>query len=82
MHKDPYENIYCVISGEKEFTLHPPTDLPWIPYEKYQSAIYKKVNNNWKIDPIESNGSAADDDDDDDKIPWVSVDPLKPDYQK
>uniref|UniRef100_A0A1A8JI81 Jumonji domain containing 7 n=2 Tax=Nothobranchius TaxID=28779 RepID=A0A1A8JI81_NOTKU len=32
MHKDPYENLYCVISGEKHFILLPPTDRPFIPY--------------------------------------------------
>ncbi|KAK7880072.1 hypothetical protein WMY93_033264 [Mugilogobius chulae] len=28
MHKDHYENLYCVISGEKHFLLLPPTDRP------------------------------------------------------
>ncbi|CAH1786743.1 unnamed protein product [Owenia fusiformis] len=32
MHKDHYENLYCVVSGQKHFILHPPTDLPFIPY--------------------------------------------------
>ncbi|KAM9341397.1 bifunctional peptidase and (3S)-lysyl hydroxylase JMJD7 isoform 2-T2 [Symphorus nematophorus] len=32
MHKDHYENLYCVISGEKTFILLPPTDRPFIPY--------------------------------------------------
>ncbi|KAF3845454.1 hypothetical protein F7725_008617 [Dissostichus mawsoni] len=32
MHKDHYENLYCVISGEKNFILLPPTDRPFIPY--------------------------------------------------
>ncbi|KAL9706860.1 hypothetical protein quinque_010378 [Culex quinquefasciatus] len=27
MHKDPYENIYCVISGYKDFVLIPPVDV-------------------------------------------------------
>lgn len=31
MHKDHYENLYCVISGTKVFTLLPPSDLPLIP---------------------------------------------------
>ncbi|XP_051253973.1 bifunctional peptidase and (3S)-lysyl hydroxylase JMJD7 isoform X1 [Dicentrarchus labrax] len=32
MHKDHYENLFCVISGEKNFILLPPTDRPFIPY--------------------------------------------------
>lgn len=32
VHKDHYENLYCVISGEKHFLLHPPSDRPFIPY--------------------------------------------------
>ncbi|XP_044291665.1 cytosolic phospholipase A2 beta-like [Varanus komodoensis] len=32
LHKDHYENLYCVISGEKHFLLHPPSDRPFIPY--------------------------------------------------
>lgn len=32
VHKDHYENLYCVISGEKRFILLPPSDRPFIPY--------------------------------------------------
>lgn len=32
VHKDHYENLYCVIKGSKTFTMHPPTDQPFIPY--------------------------------------------------
>lgn len=41
LHKDHYENLYCVILGEKHFILHPPTDRPFIPYELYQPAVYQ-----------------------------------------
>ncbi|XP_069693428.1 bifunctional peptidase and (3S)-lysyl hydroxylase Jmjd7-like isoform X2 [Periplaneta americana] len=44
MHKDPFENIYCVVSGYKDFTLHPPTDRPWIPYKKYPLARYLETS--------------------------------------
>lgn len=39
VHKDPYENLYGVVRGQKTFTLLPPTDRPWIPY------------GTWKIPP-------------------------------
>lgn len=32
VHKDHYENLYCVISGQKDFILLPPTERPFIPY--------------------------------------------------
>ena len=72
VHKDPYENIYCVISGEKEFTIHPPTDLPWIPYKKYPTAIYNEVQPDlWVTKPLQ-----------DDLIPWIDIDPVNPDFKK
>lgn len=41
MHKDPYENIYCVISGFKDFILIPPVDVHLVPRKTYQSAIFE-----------------------------------------
>jgi hypothetical protein len=40
VHRDPFENIYCVIRGYKDFILHPPTDLPWLPYATLPAARY------------------------------------------
>ncbi|XP_015268346.1 PREDICTED: cytosolic phospholipase A2 beta-like [Gekko japonicus] len=40
LHKDHYENLYCVISGEKHFLLHPPSDRPFIPHELYPPATF------------------------------------------
>jgi jumonji domain-containing protein 7 len=42
MHKDPYENIYCVISGEKHFTLIPGVYYPYLKEGTY-------VNSHWKV---------------------------------
>lgn len=53
MHKDPYENIYCVVSGYKDFILIPPVDLHYVPRAKYPTALYKLNNRNEIfIDPI------------------------------
>uniref|UniRef100_B7ZCM9 Phospholipase A2 n=1 Tax=Mus musculus TaxID=10090 RepID=B7ZCM9_MOUSE len=41
LHKDHYENLYCVVSGEKHFLLHPPSDRPFIPYNLYTPATYQ-----------------------------------------
>lgn len=32
VHKDPYENLYCVVRGSKTFLLIPPTDAAFVPY--------------------------------------------------
>ena len=44
MHKDHYENLYCVVAGAKTFTLIPPTDQPFVPYQLYQAATYKETS--------------------------------------
>lgn len=49
MHKDHYENMYVVISGEKTFTLMPPTDVAFLEEKEYPSAQYI-VNGDGKED--------------------------------
>ncbi|XP_063586150.1 bifunctional peptidase and (3S)-lysyl hydroxylase Jmjd7-like isoform X2 [Penaeus indicus] len=73
MHKDHYENIYCVVSGYKDFVLLPPSDIAWVPYKKYPAATYKEVQPGEFIiqEDIET-GS----------VPWICVDPLRPDLEK
>lgn len=73
MHKDHYENIYCVVSGYKDFVLLPPSDVAWVPYKKYPAATYKEVEPGEFIiqEDIET-GS----------VPWICIDPLRPDLEK
>lgn len=70
MHKDPYENMYCVVRGQKNIILHPPTDLPWVPYREYLPAIYQLNSKTEKFDTLPITAPP---------IPWVSVDPMAPD---
>uniref|UniRef100_A0A9J7Z7J6 Bifunctional peptidase and (3S)-lysyl hydroxylase JMJD7 n=1 Tax=Cyprinus carpio carpio TaxID=630221 RepID=A0A9J7Z7J6_CYPCA len=73
MHKDHYENLYCVISGQKDFILLPPTDRPFTPYELYQPATYRqKEDGNFEIV----------DEEDTTKVPWIPLDPLNPDFDR
>ncbi|KAK5646056.1 hypothetical protein RI129_004520 [Pyrocoelia pectoralis] len=52
MHKDPYENMYCVINGHKDFILIPPTDLPHVPYKYYPVGTFKNVTpSGYEIEP-------------------------------
>jgi len=71
-HKDPYENIYCVVKGYKDIILFPPTDLPWLPYKLCDQAIYQKSQNGFVIETLE----------DSPKLPWIAVDPLNPDLKE
>ena len=80
MHKDHYENLYCVISGKKVFTLLPPSDLPLIPYKLYTPARFKTTERgNFDIvDEIEQITELSAEP----KVSWIAVDPLNPDLKK
>ncbi|KAJ0009186.1 hypothetical protein NQD34_016601 [Periophthalmus magnuspinnatus] len=73
MHKDHYENLYCVISGEKHFLLVPPTDRPFIPYGLFQPAVYHQREDG-QFEIIDQEGH--------EKVPWIPVDPLAPDLTR
>jgi len=49
VHKDHYENLYCVVSGEKHFTLLPPTDQPFIPYGLYLNVLNRPNMHQYEI---------------------------------
>ncbi|XP_030299033.1 bifunctional peptidase and (3S)-lysyl hydroxylase JMJD7 isoform X2 [Sparus aurata] len=73
VHKDHYENLYCVISGEKNFILLPPTDRPFIPYGEYQPALYHQRDDG-EFEVVDQSGS--------EKVPWIPLDPLDPDLER
>ncbi|XP_021097478.1 jmjC domain-containing protein 7 isoform X14 [Heterocephalus glaber] len=73
LHKDHYENLYCVVSGEKHFLLHPPSDRPFIPYEMYTPASYQLTEEGtFKVVDEEAM----------EKVPWIPLDPLAPDLAR
>jgi jumonji domain-containing protein 7 len=58
MHKDPYENLFYVASGEKVFTLCPPSDVAFLyEHKEYQPGVF----------------GVDDDDDDDNHHQWGVV---------
>lgn len=76
LHKDPYENLFCIASGYRDFILIPPTDCHNVPREHFQSAVYKTNDDGeMEIEPLY---------DDTDKpifIEWTAIDPLNPDLE-
>ena len=72
MHKDNYENMYCVIRGEKTFTLIPPTDRPFVAYRTYPLARWHQNRESGQFEIIDEEGS----------VPWVAVDPIHPDLKR
>mmetsp|Transcript_9416 Transcript_9416/g.12297 ORF Transcript_9416/g.12297 Transcript_9416/m.12297 type:complete len:347 (+) Transcript_9416:72-1112(+) len=67
MHKDFYENMYCVVRGEKVFHLLPPCAQPFLYEKEYQEAHYQYESNkrNWTIEM------------EDTKVPWSPIDPVQ-----
>jgi len=60
-----------VVRGYKDIILYPPTDLPWLRYKNCQPAKYTlKDDNNFVIEEIDGP-----------QVPWIAVDPLKPDLE-
>lgn len=43
MHKDPYENMFYVASGEKLFTLCPPADAPYLYEQDFMSGSFDSM---------------------------------------
>ncbi|KAL8624051.1 hypothetical protein ACOMHN_019474 [Nucella lapillus] len=73
MHRDHYENLYCVISGWKTFLLIPPSDQPFVPYETYPAARYQEEKKGeFSVVPDPDTG----------EVPWIAVDPLSPDLTR
>lgn len=78
IHKDHFENFYAVISGEKTFTLMPPTDIAFLPELTYPALKYEATfshedgeEGEGKISGLRltKDGCPAD------MLSWISVDP-------
>ncbi|TYJ18357.1 hypothetical protein E1A91_A09G118000v1 [Gossypium mustelinum] len=66
-HKDHYENLYAVVSGEKHFLLLPPTDVHRMYIKEYPAArySYSQENGEFRLEVEEPERY----------VPWSSVDP-------
>ena len=72
LHKDHYENMYAVISGEKHFTLLPPSDVFGLYEREFPSYQYANVKSHEDYKIVSS----------DFKTSWIPVDPKKPDLEQ
>ena len=73
VHKDPYDNVYCVIRGIKTFTLLPPTDVKFLGERAFPSGSYH-LHPNGTFDIVRDDPNMV--------VPWCEVDPAQPDLNK
>lgn len=82
VHKDHFENMYAVISGEKTFTLLPPTDSIFMPENTYPTCRYTLYNCDLSSCDGESYNSSnfriSYDGCPSDSLPWIPLDPANP----
>ena len=71
-HRDPYENILCVVEGEKTVTLLPPHEGHRCYARQYPVAEYKcdTASGAWGVAPQEPHGAP---------VVWSPIDPNRPD---
>ncbi|KAG5190569.1 cupin-like domain-containing protein [Tribonema minus] len=69
-HKDHFENLYCVLRGEKRFTLLPPTDILFLYQRQCRAARYAHTPRSWKVQL------------EDERVPWISADPAEPNFNR
>eukprot|EP00434_Breviolum_minutum_P012343 symbB.v1.2.010877.t1/scaffold689.1/size246588/8 len=69
-HKDPYENFYVVVRGEKVFTLLPPASAPFLHETDFPAATYIRKSDG-KLEAVldDANDPAS-------AVPWIPFDVL------
>ncbi|KAI7864048.1 putative pla2g4b [Spinellus fusiger] len=73
LHKDPYENCYAVIRGQKTFVLFPPSEYYCMHESVYPGATYAP-NATGQLSLIPNDPPT--------ETPWIPVDPLTPDLDR
>ena len=89
VHKDFFENLYVVLSGEKTFVLLPPTDIAFMPENEYPTLIHsiknKELIMNSNLEPSLHERLKLNDMELADSycpspfVSWIPIDPLYPD---
>jgi hypothetical protein len=65
MHKDHYENLFYVLSGQKIFTICPPADAPFLYEQEYEGGKFDSTSGTWKVNTKDSAGT---------KVRWIAAD--------
>jgi peptidyl-lysine (3S)-dioxygenase / protease len=79
MHKDHYENLFYVLSGEKIFTLCPPSDVPFLYERPVPEGSFEFAHGQWQVRlgtrsvPEADDGGATAQS----YVPWVTADVTK-----
>ena len=75
MHKDHYENLFIVLSGEKVFTICPPSDAIFLPEEDFPAASFRFVppNKGWLV---EEDHQVSKELKSDETVKWIKYDIL------
>jgi Cupin-like domain len=83
MHKDHYENLFYVLSGEKIFTLCPPCDVPFLYERPVPEGSFEFGNGEWQVrlgvpaGPEVGGGVATTHQEASSLVPWVTADVTK-----
>ncbi|KAJ6822135.1 phospholipase A2, group IVB [Iris pallida] len=81
-HRDHYENLYAVITGEKHFLLLPPTDVHRLYIRRYPAAQYYYNYNSSSSSSSEGEVLELRLDEPRREVPWCSVDPCPPSQEE
>lgn len=76
LHKDHYENLFFVASGQKVFTIYPPADAAFLPvetlvtsrfeYSRSSSGASRDEKGHWRVVPeMDNDGSRS-------RTPWIA----------
>jgi Cupin-like domain len=70
MHKDHYQNLFYVASGEKVFTLCPPADAPFLYEQEFPSGTFAQTPNTNEWGVVIATASEAKED----RVRWIAAD--------
>ncbi|MQM02159.1 hypothetical protein Taro_034921 [Colocasia esculenta] len=74
-HKDHYENLYAVVTGEKHFLLLPPTDVHRLYVRPYPAARYVPSDADVEVEELLDQELKLEMEEPRRYVPWCSVDP-------
>lgn len=76
MHKDHYENIFCVAQGQKVFTICPPADALFLKEKMFPSGTFRKdEGGRWTVDrEVDEREEDVDGEASAQKVRWIEAD--------